>query len=190
MIESLYEGCGLLATYLGTLMEGEVMFLTSILSAKMGLFNFYGALIAAFLGAYTQAWIKFLIAKKQGAKLLANKPKLKEKLDKASVWFDKRPFAILSVYKFLYGMTTVIVLMSGLRNISYLRFGIHTAIAIGLWVIVIGGFGYFCGEAMINNINALSENKWMVIGPLVLVGILVWFFKHRPIDKECLTVAP
>ena len=87
-------------------------------------------------------------------------------------------------------MTTVIVLMSGLRNISYLRFGIHTAIAIGLWVIFIGDFGYLCGEAMINNINALSENKWMVIGPLVLIGILVWFFRHRPIDKECLTVAP
>ena len=139
MIESLYAGCGLLATFLGTFLEGEVMFLTSILSAKMGLFNYYWALLAAFFGAYTQAWVKFLIAKKQGTKLLNNKPKLKEKLDKASVWFDKRPFAILSIYKFLYGMTTVILLMAGLRNISYLKFGIHTAIAVGLWVIVLGG---------------------------------------------------
>ena len=99
MLESLYESCGLLATYLGTLLEGEILFLTSILSAKLGLFNYYWALIAAFLGAYTKAWIKFSLAKKHGLKLLNNKPKLAEKLDKSSVWFDKRPFVFLSIYK-------------------------------------------------------------------------------------------
>ena len=128
MIESLYQGCGLLATYLGTLLEGEIMLLTSILSAKMGLFNFYWGLVAAFLGANTKEWIKFLIVKKQGVKLLENKPKLQEKLDKASVWFDKYPYVILSFYKFFYGMTTVVIMMAGLRNISYLRFGIHLSL--------------------------------------------------------------
>lgn len=188
MLESLYEGCGLLATYLGTLLEGEIMLLTSVLSAKMGLFNYYWGLVAAFFGAYTQAWFKFLIAKKQGVKLINKKPKLKEKLDNASVWFDKRPFFILSIYKFLYGMTTVIVLLSGLRDISYIRFGVHTAIAIALWVTVIGGIGYFYAEAMMENMNTLSEYKWYVIGTLVSLGLSVWFFKRRPFDKECLTL--
>lgn len=186
MLESLYEGCGLLATYLGTLLEGEIMLLTSVLSAKMGLFNYYWGLVAAFFGAYTQAWFKFLIAKKQGVKLLKKKPALKEKLDKASVWFDKRPFAILSVYKFMYGMATIILLMAGLRNMSYLRFGIHIGIAIALWVTVIGGIGYFCAEAMMENINTLSENKWYIIGALVIIGLLVWFYKHRPHNDHCL----
>lgn len=164
------------------------MLLTSVLSAKLGFFNYYLGLMAAFLGAYTQAWIQFLVAKKQGVKLINRKPKLKEKMDKASVWFDKRPYIILSIFKFLYGMTTVIILMAGLRDISYLRFGIHTAIAIALWVAVLGGFGFLCAEAMIDNINALSENKWYVIGALVLIGLSVWYFKHRRNDKECLRV--
>jgi len=189
MLEALFEGCGLLATYLGTLIEGEIMLLTSVLSAKLGLFNYYWALVAAFLGAYTQAWLKFLIAKKQGTKLLEKKPKLNEKLDKASVWFDKRPLAILSIYKFLYGMTTVIILMAGLRNISYVRFGIHVAFAILLWVTIIGGLGYFCAEVMVENINALSDNKWYIIGPLVIIGLGVWFFKHRPHNNYCLKPA-
>jgi len=186
MIESLYEGCGLLATYLGTLLEGEIILLTSVLSAKMGLFNYYWGLVAAFLGAYTQAWVKFLIAKKQGTKLLNKKPSLKEKLDNASVWFDKRPFVILSIYKFLYGMTTIIILMAGIRNISYLKFGIHVAISITLWVAVVGGVGYFCAEVMMDNIQVLSENKWYVIVTLVSIGLLVWLFKHRPHNDYCL----
>jgi len=186
MIESLYESCGLLATYLGTLIEGEIMLLTSVLSAKLGLFNYYWALVAAFAGAYTQAWVKFVIIKKQGAKLLNKKPKLKEKLDKASVWFDKRPYAILSIYKFLYGMSTIIILMSGLRNISYARFGIHVAIAIGLWVAVVGGIGYFCAEIMMENINSLADKKWYILGGLVVIASLVWYFKHRPHNQLCL----
>jgi len=186
MLESLYEGCGLLASYLGTLLEGEIMLLTSVLSAKMGFFNYYWGLVAAFLGAYTKDWIKFIIVKKQGVKLINKKPSLKEKLDKSSIWFDKRPFVILSIYRFMYGMTTAIILMAGLRNISYLRFGIHSAIAIALWVAVLGGVGYFCAEAMMNNISAISDYKWYIIGSLIFIGILVWYFKQRPVDKFCL----
>lgn len=186
MLEGLYEGCGLVATYLGTLLEGEIMLLTSVLSAKMGLFNYYWGLVAAFLGAYTQAWFKFLIAKKQGTKLLDKKPSIKTKLDKASVWFDKRPLAILSIYKFLYGMTTIIILMAGLRDISYIKFGLHTAVAIAMWVLVIGGIGFFCAELMMEKINALSDYKWYIIGSLAGLGLLVWFFKHRPHNKHCL----
>ncbi len=186
MLESLYEGCGLLATYLGTLLEGEILLLTSVLSAKMGLFNYYWGLVAAFLGAYTKAWIKFTLAKKHGTKLLNKKPKLKEKLDKSSLWFDKRPYMFLSVYKLMYGMTTIIILMAGLRNVSYLRFGIHAAIAIGIWVAVIGGIGYFCAEIMVENIHALADKKWYIIGALTIVGLMVWFFKHRPHNNHCL----
>ena len=189
MLESLYDGCGLLATYLGTLLEGEILLLTSILSAKLGLFNYYWGMVAAFFGAYTKAWIKFLIARKHGNKLLDKKPKLKAKLDKSSVWFDKKPFWFLSVYKLMYGMTTVIILLAGLRQISYLRFGIHAAIAVALWVAVVGGFGYFCAEAMMENINKISEYKWYIIGAMILIGLIVWLFKHYHHDKHHFTIA-
>lgn len=187
MLESLYESCGLIASFFGTFIEGEVLLLTSVLSAKMGLFNYYWGLVAAFLGAYTKDWLKFLIAKKQGNKLLEKKPKLKEKIDKSSVWFDKRPYVIMSIYRLMYGMGTVILLMAGLKDMSYLRFGIHSAISIGIWVIVVGGFGYFCAEYMLAGINNLSSYKWYIIGSMVVIGLLVWFFKHRPHDKYCLT---
>ncbi len=186
MLENLYESCGILATFLGTLVEGEVLLLTSILSAKLGMFSYTWTLVAGFLGAYMQAWTKFIIAKKHGVKLLNKKPSLQAKLDKASVWFDKRPYTILSIYKLFYGMTTIIILMAGLRDMSYWRFGLHLAIAIGLWVAILGGFGYYCAEALIDNIKSLSDYKWHVIGSLGVIGLLVWYFKHRPQNKICL----
>jgi len=190
MLEELYQACGLLASFIGTFVEGEVLLLTSVISAKMGMFNYYWGLIAAFFGAYVKDWLKFIVVKKQGNKLLDKKPKLKQKIDKSSVWFDKRPFFILSVYRLMYGMGTIIILMSGIKNISYLRFGIHSAISIALWIIVFGGFGWFCAEAMLSGINNLTDYKWYILGTLIVIGIVVWYYRHRPHDKYCLTPHP
>lgn len=188
MLENLYQNCGLLATFLGTLLEGEVMLLTSVISAKLGLFNYYWAMIAAYFGAYVQAWFKFLIAKKHGTKLLKKKPDLQAKLDKASGWYSKNPYMYLSIYRFMFGMSTLVVLLSGIKDISYFRFGIHAGIAIFLWLVLFGGIGFFCAELMIETIESISAYKWHFISSMVLVGLSVWFFRHRRINKHCFEV--
>ena len=72
-MESFFESCGYIASFLGTLLEGEIMLLTAVISSKMGYFGYFGAMIAAFFGAYIKDWIKFLIAKKKGRQLLEKK---------------------------------------------------------------------------------------------------------------------
>ena len=140
MLEQLYETCGYLASFLGTLIEGEILLLTSVISAKLGYFNFFGGLVAAFFGAFVRDSIQFLLVKKQGSKLLLKKPKLQKKLDNASGWFDKKPLFYLTIYRMMYGFSTVIIMLSGLKeNISYKKFAFYTSIGIGLWIMVIGG---------------------------------------------------
>jgi hypothetical protein len=47
MIE-LFEACGLLATFVGTLLEGEVSFITAIVSSKLGYFSTTVIFVIAF----------------------------------------------------------------------------------------------------------------------------------------------
>lgn len=180
------EGCGLVATFIGVLLEGEISMLTSIISAKMGLFSFYWALVVGFTASYMQTWFKFYIAKKHGSKLLNKKPKLKEKIDKTSKWFDKRPSFYLIIYKFIFGLTTVIIVLAGVKNMSYLKFGFFNAIATLLWLAIFGGLGYFCAEQMIENMNSLADKKCYIIGSLAMVSMLIWFLKHKPHNDHCL----
>jgi membrane protein DedA with SNARE-associated domain len=188
MIQGLYETCGYVASFIGTFIEGEILLLTSVISSKLGYFNFFGGLTAAFLGAFLRDTLQFLLVKKQGKKLLAKKPKLQSKLDNASGWFNKSPFIYLTVYRFMYGFSTVIIMLSGLKDdISYPRFALHSAIGIGLWIGIIGGFGYFCADAMIEKLNFISEYSLQVIGVLALTGLAYWFFIKRPKDKHCFT---
>ena len=184
-MEQLFETCGYLATFIGTFIEGEILLLTSVISAKLGYFNYFGGLIAAFWGAFIKDSLKFIIVKKQGTKLLAKKPDLQSKIDNASSWFDKRPFFYLSFYRLMYGFSTVILMMSGLKNISYTRFAIHSAISIALWVTILGGFGFFCADVMLDNLNFISDHKLEVIGVLAVIGLAYWFFVKRPHDNYC-----
>lgn len=184
-MDQLFETCGVLASFLATFIEGEILFLTSIISAKMGYFNFYTGLGAAFLGAYIKDLIKFALVKKHGLKLLAKKPNLKLKLDNASSWFDKRPFMFLSVYRLMYGFSTAVLLLSGLRDTSFPRFAFHSAISVGLWVTVVGTIGFFCAELMLEKMNFISEHKIEVIGALAGLGLLYWVFVKRPWERHC-----
>ena len=186
MLESLMEGCGLIATFIGVLLEGEISLLTSIISSKMGLFSFYWAMVVAFVASYLQTWFKFYIAKKHGVKLLHKKPKLQEKIDKTSRWFDKRPSFYLVIYKFMFGLTTVIIVLAGIKNMSYLKFGIYNIIATLLWLFIFGGLGFFCAEQMIENMNLISDKKWYIIGGLASISILVWIFKKKPHNDQFL----
>lgn len=184
-MNELYETCGYIASFLGTFIEGEILLLTSVMSAKLGYFNYFGGLVAAFFGAFLKDSLKFLMVKKYGSQLLNKKPKLKSKLGKASGWYEKRPFFYMTFYKILYGFGTPILMLSGLKDISYLRFAMHSAIGVALWVMIIGGIGYFCAEIMIKNISFLSSHSLEIIGGLILIGLLYWFFVKRPRDKYC-----
>ncbi len=189
MLEGLYETCGYLASFLGTLIEGEILLLTSVVSAKFGYFNFFGGLMAAFFGAFLRDSLQFLMVKKQGKKLLEKKPKLQAKLDSASAWFNKNPFFYLTIYRLMYGFSTIIILLSGLKkDISYSRFAFHSAIGIAIWIAIIGGLGYFCANIMIEQLNFVSDHSLEVIGVLSLIGLAYWFFVKRPKDKHGFTL--
>ena len=186
MLEGLFETCGYLASFLGTLIEGEILLLTSVVSAKLGYFNFFGGLVAAFFGAFVRDMIQFVLVKKQGTKLLNNKPKLQAKLDKASGWFNKKPLFFLTIYRLMYGFSTVIIMLSGLKeNITYSKFILHSSIGIIIWVGIIGGFGYFCADIMIEKLNFMSDHSIEVVSVLSVIGLAYWFFVKRPNDKHC-----
>jgi len=160
--------------------------LTSVISSKLGYFNFFGGLIAAFFGAFIRDTIQFLLVKKQEQKLLTKKPKLQAKLDSASGWFNKKPLFYLTIYRLMYGFSTVIIMLTGLKeNITYPKFAFHSAIGIAIWVGIIGGLGYFCASMMIEKLNFLSDHTPEVIGVLSIIGLAYWFFVKRPNDKHC-----
>lgn len=175
----LFESCGLVATFIATLLEGEVFFITAILSSKLGVFSTKAALVMGFLGSYTQGWFKFYVAKKHGRKLLDRSEKINAKVTKYSEWFDKKPILYLSGYKFMFGLTTVILVLSGLRDISYFKFAVYSAFSSLIWVIVFGLAAYYCADVALSAFETIGDYKFHIIGSLIVIGIIVFYIKHK-----------
>jgi len=178
-MEELLQSCGYLASYMGTLLEGEILLLASVVAAKMGYMNFIGALAALFAGAYTRDWATFLLARKSGRQIIEKKPKLKAKLSRVSQWMEKNPVLLLSTYRLLFGFVTVVVVLAGVSNIPMKKFGLLSAISNLIWVIVYGSLGYFCAEEMLANIEWVGGHKALIVSILAGAGLLYWFFIKR-----------
>jgi len=184
--EILLKTCGYLATFIGVMMEGEISLATSVVGAKSGYYNFWIAMFFAWLGAWIADWFKFIVAKKKGKLLLEKKPKLQAKIDRMSVWYDKNPEIVLLLYKLLFGLTTVLLILTGLRNVSYTKFAIYSGISVAIWTTILGGMAYHCADALITNLQWVSNNIFLFIAILAAIAIVVWFFVKRPYQKECL----
>ena len=184
--EMFLESCGYFATFIGVMMEGEVSLITSVIGAKSGYYNFWVAMILAWLGAWAADWFKFLVAKKKGTKIIAKKPKLKAKLDKVSKWYDKNPELVLLLYKLFFGMTTIILILTGLRNVSYVKFAIYSGISVAIWTSLLAGMAYYCADSLLANFAWFSENVTRALLILSAVAFLIWFCIKRPYKKACL----
>lgn len=190
MEEGFLESCAYVATFLGTLLEGELSLITSVVTAKAGFFNFYISMITAFFGAWIADWFKFIVGKKKGRQLLHKKPKLEKRVSKYTEWFEKHPYLILSFYKFFLGFTTVFLIISRIKNISYTRFAIHSGISVALWLLVLGGLSYHCADLVLSNLEWVSANITKIILILAGIAFISRLFIKRPYRKYCLTYKP
>ena len=186
MEETFFESCGYVATFVGTMLEGAISLVTSSIGARLGNHNFFIAMFLAFLGASIGDWSKYLAAKTQGQKLLDNKPKIQAKINSLTKRFDDNPNLILTFYKLFFGASTIILIIAGIRNVSYTKFAIHSAIGIALWIIVLGGLGYLFGEVIIMGIKNISYYAKYIILGLGLIAVFRWFFFKRKTDKYCM----
>jgi len=185
-MEEFYQSCGYIATFMGTLLEGEFSLITSMIGAKVGYYNTWIAMMAAFLGAWVADWFKYLVGKTKGKDILTKKPKIKSKIDKATVWFEKYPYLILTFYKFMLGTTTVILLLSGIKNVSYWRFALHSAISVLLWVAVIGGLALHCSEVILDQFDTIKDYGLIIVGSGIVLALGYWYFIKRPRDQYCM----
>lgn len=85
----------------------------------------------------------------------------------------------------MFGLTTVILVLSGLRDMSYIKFALYSAISSLLWVAVFGFIGYHCADMALSAFYSLENHKFKVIAGLSVFGLTVWYWKHRQNLNHC-----
>jgi len=188
-MEEFLQQYGFLAALVGGILQGEIVYLTAMLTVSMGFLDPYSTATAFFVGSIGRDWATFYFARKRGEQWVSKKPKLQARAQKVSQRLERSPILVLLTYRFIYGLKTVILLVAGISNIRWLKFGFWTAVSTFLWILVFGWLGYFCAHEVIEQFHLIAEYKWPIIGT-TLVGVLgYWlFFRWRRFKRECQSV--
>lgn len=188
-MEAFLQDYGILAALVGGTFQGEIVYLTAMLTVSMGYLDPYSTAVAFFIGSTARDWGTFYFARKKGEAWVNRKPKLQSRAAKISERLDRSPLLILLTYRFIYGLKMVILLVAGISKISWTKFAVLSAISNLLWILVFGALGFFCAQEVIEKFSMLGEYTWEIIGGILLAVVLYWaFFRWRRFKRECAEV--
>ena len=111
------ETFGYLGAYLVALIEGEVLYLSTIIAARMGYLDFYLVMILVFLGAVTHDIGMYVLARKAGQRILRKRPNIIVRLERMQVLLSEHPLRWMLFYRFMYGVRSIFLTAFALSHI-------------------------------------------------------------------------
>ena len=192
----LIERYGLLATFVGTLIEGESLLILSGLAAHRGYLPFpfvvnatktsssegpfpFVVLVGAIGGAIGDM-IFFLLGRHYGGDLLARFPRFAPAADRVHGMIERHKTTTILAVRFMYGLRTAGPAIIGTTKIPFLEFVVLNAIGAALWSASWAGAGYVLGRAAEHILGDLAKFERELFGAAIvaivfgLVAYHVW----------------
>jgi membrane protein DedA with SNARE-associated domain len=174
MLEVIIAQYGLVAVFIGTFLEGEIVVVAGGFLSRLGFLMlpavFLTALIATFLGDQ----FFFYIGRKKGNAFLAKRPHLHKRAEKVQKLIHDHHDKILFFYRFLYGLRIPTLLALGTSELPTRKFVLLNLINSLVWTSLFVFGGFFFGEFFTYLIGNVKEFEKEIILSIAAVAIAVW----------------
>ena len=140
------ESFGYFGVFLGAVLEGEVLLISALQTARLGFLNFNLVLLFGFLGATCTDWTLFLLGRHQGQAFLEKNAHLMPKIRKMDQKLQRYGNWLLLFYRFMYGFRIVLPVVFGLSSLHVRRFALVSFLSTLLWIILLGTLGHFIAD--------------------------------------------
>ena len=173
-----------LALALGIFLEGEIVLISAAFAASQGVMDIYKVGIVSFFATQFNDWLYFYLGRIGGKKVVRQKAKWRLRAKRMSKWIRKYPKSILLTYRFLYGFRIILPLMIGASQIRVVTFLIYSMLSTILWLLLLGGAGYFFGAVISDKLTVIMHYQKSIIIGLVLAAILFFIAKKYIFIKK------
>jgi membrane protein DedA with SNARE-associated domain len=182
--EPLIANYGLLAVFIGGILEGETVFVLAAIAAQHGLLSLPLVFAVGAAGAFVgdQAW--FMLARRRARFSLLERLMARPRMQKALALVERRPTVFILSFRFVYGMRTLGAVACGLSRIPAARFFVLNLAAALLWTAVILSLGYLFGHAMEAVFGEVKRIEWKLLAGAIVVVLL--FFAIRRVERKWL----
>jgi membrane protein DedA with SNARE-associated domain len=176
-IASYLAGYGSLAILGGSFFFGETVILTAAALSAQGIFPIYEVLAISFLGTILSDSLWFLGGNMvsswiQRSTYSSTHAKFTSSIAKA---FPSNPFAILLLYKFMYGTRVLTILYTSSMKMPYAKFALYDSIGTLIWLFVLVPIGYLVGQGVLEafpNLTTPGIISALLIGAYIFNKLL------------------
>jgi len=182
MLESLIDTYGYLAVLVGTFLEGETVLVLGGFAAHRGYLALPWVIMAAFLGTLCGDQLFFFLGRRHSQTVLARRPSWKARAERAQRLLERFRTPLILVFRFMYGLRTVIPFAIGMSTVQTREFIFLNIIGALVWALVVGTGGYLFGHALESILGNIKHYEREVLGAIAVIGALIWliyFYRRR-----------
>jgi membrane protein DedA with SNARE-associated domain len=168
--------------FLGTIIEGPIVMLSSGFLYRLGSFAFIPMYAALVLGDFVADLLWYCLGRFGGRKTVFKYSRFikisPEKLDKVETLFKKHQIKILIISKLTMGLgfAQLILIVAGLFKVDFRKYAVLNLIGGFIWTAIVISLGYFLGNAF------YTVSKPMRVG-FVIVMIVLFVVGLRYLNK-------
>jgi membrane protein DedA with SNARE-associated domain len=175
---SLIEHYGYLATFVGTLAEGESLLILSGLCAHRGYMSLPIVIAVGAVGGALGDLGFFLLGRYYGVKLLARYPRHAPAADRVRNMIERFPVATILGVRFMYGLRTVGPVVIGTTRVSLPFFIALNTMGAIVWSACWAGAGYLVGKAAEQLVGDLARVERELFGGALIVIVIAVVSLH------------
>jgi membrane protein DedA with SNARE-associated domain len=165
---------GYLALFIGTLLEGETIVFLAGLAAHHGYLWFPAVVVVAVVGGFISDQVLFFVGRRYGNRVFARFPGIAAKVPRVQALIQRWDTLAILVVRFLYGLRIAAPIVIGSCGIAPWRLALYDFIGAVLWASVVGGLGYFAGQAVQHWVARLDLSIVLMLMAAALLAGTAW----------------
>ena len=168
LLHNFLQQHGYLLLFLGVLAEGEAILALAGALAHAGHLELIKVILTAWVASSILEQGLFLVGHHYGPRLLERFPHLQRHAPRARQVIARYGDLAAVLFRFMYGVRTVAVLLLGSQGYPRLRFAIINLPASLLWSAVIAGLGYLFSASLKLLLSRIQHAEILLLGLLTL----------------------
>lgn len=182
MLEVILAQYGLIAVFLGTFLEGEIVVIAGGLLSRLGFLDLSFVLPTVFLATFLGDLFFFYMGRNHGNAFLNKRPHIKVRSERIRGLVHEHHNKILFGYRFLYGLRIPTLLALGTSELSTKKFVFINILNSVIWSLLFCFGGYFFGDIFtlfVDNVKSYEKEVFMGLGIIAVIVWLVTIIKNK-----------
>lgn len=178
-LSALIAQYGLAAVFAGAVLEGETVLLLAGYAAHRGYLDFPAVVALAAAGAVAGDQFWFWLGRRHGARLIACRPRLADRVARALRLIERHPRASILAMRFVWGLRSALPLALGMSRVRATQFlALNVASAL-LWAPLVAALGYAFGAALAAHPHLLERYELAGMALVAALALLARVLHRR-----------